>query len=63
MPPSPHRLLWLEIAERQYLDLREDARALVDELWHCWSRTLPACPTRSTTPPPTIGARPSANTV
>ncbi len=32
MPPSPFRLLWLEIAERQYLDLPGDTRALVDEL-------------------------------
>ena len=31
MPPSPYRLLWLEIAERQYLDLPDDTRALVDE--------------------------------
>ena len=31
MPPSPYRLLWLEIAERQYLDLSGDTRALVDE--------------------------------
>jgi hypothetical protein len=31
VPPSPYRLLWLEIAERQYLDLPEDTRALVDE--------------------------------
>ena len=27
----PYRLLWLEIAERQYLDLTDDARALVDQ--------------------------------
>jgi hypothetical protein len=27
----PYRLLWLEIAERQYLDLPDDARRLVDE--------------------------------
>jgi hypothetical protein len=27
----PYRVLWLEIAERQYLDLPEDARRLVDE--------------------------------
>ncbi len=27
----PYRLLWLEIAERQYLDLPDDARGLVDE--------------------------------
>ena len=26
----PYRLLWLEIAERQYLDLPDDARELVD---------------------------------
>lgn len=26
----PYRLLWLEIAERQYLDLPADARELVD---------------------------------
>ena len=32
MPASPHRLLWLEIAEGQYLDLPDDTRALVDEL-------------------------------
>ena len=31
MPPSPRRLLWLEIAERQYLDLPDATRALVDE--------------------------------
>lgn len=31
MPPSPYRLLWLELAERQYLDLPDDTRALVDE--------------------------------
>ena len=30
MPPS-YRLLWLEIAERQYLDLPDDTRALVDQ--------------------------------
>ncbi len=29
MPPD--RLLWLEIAERQYLDLPDDVRGLVDE--------------------------------
>jgi hypothetical protein len=28
---SPYRLLWLELAERQYLDLPDDTRALVDE--------------------------------
>jgi mRNA-degrading endonuclease RelE of RelBE toxin-antitoxin system len=27
----PYRVLWLEIAERQYLDLPEDTRGLVDE--------------------------------
>jgi len=27
----PYRLLWLEVAERHYLDLPEDARELVDE--------------------------------
>lgn len=27
----PYRLLWLEIAERQYLDMPEGARDLVDE--------------------------------
>ena len=26
----PYRLLWLEIAERQYLDLSDDGRELVD---------------------------------
>jgi hypothetical protein len=31
VPPLPYRLLWLEIAERQYLDLPDDTRALVDE--------------------------------
>jgi hypothetical protein len=31
VPPPPHRLLWLEIAERQYLDLPDDTRALVDQ--------------------------------
>lgn len=31
MPSSPYRLLWLELAERQYLDLPDDTRALVDE--------------------------------
>jgi hypothetical protein len=29
--PSPFRVLWLEIAERQYLDLPDGPRALVDE--------------------------------
>ena len=28
---SPYRLLWLEIAERQYLDLPNDARGMADE--------------------------------
>jgi hypothetical protein len=32
VPPSPYRLLWLEIAERQYLDLSDATRALVDGL-------------------------------
>jgi len=32
-PMPPYRLLWLEIAERQYLDLPDDARGLVDEAW------------------------------
>jgi len=32
VPSSPYRLLWLDIAERQYLDLPGDAGALVDEL-------------------------------
>ena len=27
----PYRLLWLEVAERQYLDLPDDARDLVDQ--------------------------------
>lgn len=27
----PYRLLWLEIAERQYLDLPDDVRRIVDE--------------------------------
>jgi hypothetical protein len=31
VPPSLDRLLWLEIAERQYLDLPDDTRALVEE--------------------------------
>jgi hypothetical protein len=31
VPPSPYRLLWLEIAERQYLDLPNDMRELVDQ--------------------------------
>jgi hypothetical protein len=31
VPPSPYRLLWLELAERQYLDLPGDTRTLVDE--------------------------------
>jgi hypothetical protein len=31
VPPSPYRLLWLQIAERQYMDLLDDTRALVDE--------------------------------
>jgi hypothetical protein len=31
VPSSPYRLLWLELAERQYLDLPDDTRALVDE--------------------------------
>jgi hypothetical protein len=31
VPPPPYRLLWLELAERQYLDLPADTRALVDE--------------------------------
>jgi len=31
VPPSPYRLLWLEMAERQYLDLSDDTRALVDD--------------------------------
>jgi hypothetical protein len=31
VPPSPYRLLWLELAEHQYLDLPDDTRALVDE--------------------------------
>jgi hypothetical protein len=31
VPPSPYRLLWLELAERQYLDVPDDTRALVDE--------------------------------
>ena len=31
MPLPPYRVLWLEIAERQYLDLPEVARRLVDE--------------------------------
>ena len=31
MPPSPYRLRWLEMAERQYLDLPDDTRALVEE--------------------------------
>ena len=32
MPPSPYRLLWLEIAERQYLDLPDATHPLVGEL-------------------------------
>jgi hypothetical protein len=31
VPASPYRLLWLELAERQYLDLPDNTRALVDE--------------------------------
>jgi hypothetical protein len=31
VPSPPYRLLWLEIAERQYLDLPDDVRGLVDE--------------------------------
>jgi len=31
VPPSPYRLLRLELAERQYLDVPDDTRALVDE--------------------------------
>jgi hypothetical protein len=31
VPSSPYRLLWLEPAERQYLDFPDDTRALVDE--------------------------------
>ncbi len=31
MPSSPYRLLWLELAERQYLDFPDDTGALVDE--------------------------------
>ncbi len=31
MPSSPRRLLGLEIAERHYLDLPDDTRAVVDE--------------------------------
>jgi hypothetical protein len=31
VPSSPYRLLWLELAERQYPDLPDDTRALVDE--------------------------------
>lgn len=27
----PYRLLWLEVAERQYLSLPDDARSLVDQ--------------------------------
>jgi hypothetical protein len=30
VPSSPYRLLWLELAEQQYLDLPDDTRALVD---------------------------------
>lgn len=31
MPPAPYRLLWLELAERQYMDLSDDIRTLVDD--------------------------------
>ena len=31
MPSSRYRLLWFELAERQYLDFPDDTRALVDE--------------------------------
>jgi hypothetical protein len=31
VPSSPYTLLWLELAERQYLDLPDDTRALVEE--------------------------------
>jgi hypothetical protein len=31
VPSSPYRLLWFELAERQYLDFPDDTRALVDE--------------------------------
>jgi hypothetical protein len=31
VPSSPYRLLWLELAERQYLDLPDVTRAFVDE--------------------------------